>query len=95
VSGFYRLNDPYEWRASHTSGGLGSWNPPEVCIIHSRDPNKVEDELDVMLRSPGVRILAISPAIPSPEGDALTRWTATVLYQERVSPNGGSLDDPE
>jgi hypothetical protein len=95
MSGFYRLNDPYEWRASHTSGGLNTWNPPEVHVIQSRDIAKVEDELDFMLRASEFRILGISPAIPSPEGDALTRWTVTVLYQERVSPNGGSLDDAE
>jgi hypothetical protein len=95
MSGFYRLNDPCEWRASHTSGGLGSWNPPEFRIIHSINVSNVEDELDVILRAPELRVLGISPAIPTPYGERLTRWTATVLYQERVSPNGGAVDDSE
>ena len=71
------------------------YGPPQMEILHSPDVGTLAISINAQLRNRDIAILAVSPAMPTPEGETTLRsWTVTILFQHRI-PNGMPADEDE
>ena len=69
------------------------YGPPQMQILHASDAQSVADIVNAWLRDRTIAVLAVSPAMPTPEGETTVRsWTVTILFQHRI-PNGMPTDE--
>ena len=71
------------------------YGPPQMAVLHSTDVETLANAVNIRLRGRDAAILAVSPAVPTPEGETTARsWTVTILFQWRI-PNGMPAGEDE